>query len=39
MTKTYYLKEFQTRLPEDIKIIDETSYDLQKMKLLVFFAG
>ena len=34
MTKTYYLKEFQKRLPEDIKIIDETSYDLTEDEIV-----
>ncbi|MBE4948031.1 hypothetical protein [Chryseobacterium culicis] len=37
MTKTYYLKEFQKRLPEDIKLIDETSYDFTEDEIVSIF--
>lgn len=34
MTKTYCLKEFQKRLPDDIKIVDEIPYDFTEDEIV-----
>ncbi|WBV55922.1 hypothetical protein PFY10_17065 [Chryseobacterium daecheongense] len=38
MIKSKYLKEFQKRLPEDIKIVDETSFDFTEDEVIGIFS-